>query len=187
MAKKTLEYYVNLPYKVDIYPEEDGNGYTAIIPDLPGCMTCADTIEELWGMIQEAKELWLEVALEDGDYIPEPAPVQTEEYSGKFTVRIPRSLHRQLANRAKWENTSLNQLVLALLSENMGRWSERKQGFPIQYKAYSPLRPFPPYEFQYLRAVVEKSFSHPSSLEEHMSWDLSALKIGTTQRRTAKV
>jgi antitoxin HicB len=190
MAKKTLEYYVNLPYKVDIYPEEDGNGYTAIIPDLPGCMTCADTIEELWDMIQEAKELWLEVALEDGDHIPEPAPVQTEEYSGKFTVRIPRSLHRQLANRAKWENTSLNQLVLALLSENMGRWSERKQGFPVQYGSHRSLKPFPPYEFQKLRAIVEKDFSLTPGPEEQMSWDISTLTIQTThqttQRRIAK-
>lgn len=176
MAKKTLEYYVNLPYRVDIYPEEDGNGYTAIIPDLPGCMTCADTIEELWDMIQEAKELWLEVALEDGDYIPEPTPVQIEEYSGKFTVRIPRSLHRQLANRARWENTSLNQLVLALLSESMGKWFERKQGFPVQYGSRLSFKPFLPYEFQKLRAFVEEQSSLPPSPEKHI-WDIDAFRI----------
>jgi antitoxin HicB len=185
MAKKTFEYYVNLPYRVDIYPEEDGNGYTAVIPDLPGCMTCADTIEELWDMIQEAKELWLEVALEDGDHIPEPAPVQTEEYSGKFTVRISRSLHRQLANRAKWENTSLNQLVLALLSESMGKWSERKQGFPVQYRSHPSLRPFSPYEFQRLRALLEEQTSLSSSPEEYF-WDIDALRIQITQRRIVK-
>jgi antitoxin HicB len=186
MAKKTLEYYVNLPYRVDVYPEEDGNGYTAVIPDLPGCMTCADTIEELWDMIQEAKALWLEVALEDGDYIPEPAPVQTEEYSGKFMVRIPRSLHRQLANRAKWENTSLNQLVLALLSESMGRWSERKQDFPVHYGSRLSLKPFLPHEFQKLRAFLEEDFSHRSSPERHMIWDISTLTIQIAQRRIVK-
>jgi len=127
MTKKTVDYYMTLPYQVEIYPEEDGSGYTARIPDLPGCMTCADTLDELWLMIEEAKQLWLEVALEDGDYIPEPRPVEVHEYSGKFVTRIPRSLHRQLAQRAKAEGTSLNQLVLSLLAEGAGRWAERQR------------------------------------------------------------
>jgi antitoxin HicB len=67
MSRKDLEYYVNLPYRVEIYPEEDDGGYTAIIPDLPGCMTCADTLNELWKMIEDAKSSWLEAALEEGD------------------------------------------------------------------------------------------------------------------------
>jgi predicted HicB family RNase H-like nuclease len=87
-------------------------------------MTAADTLEELWDMIAEAKELWLEVALADGDYVPEPTRLEVETYSGKFVVRLPRSLHRQLAWRADQEDTSLNQLVVMLLSEGMGRWAE---------------------------------------------------------------
>jgi antitoxin HicB len=127
MTEKTLSYYLNLPYKVEVYPEEDRGGYTALIPDLPGCMTSADTLEELWDMLQEAKELWLEVALTDGDYIPEPPPVEVEEFSGKFVVRVPRSLHGQLACRAEQEGTSLNQLVIMLLADGMGRWATRRQ------------------------------------------------------------
>ena len=134
MAKKTLEHYMALPYQVEIYPDEDGSGYTAIIPDLPGCMTCADTLDELWTMIEEAKQLWLEVALEDGDYIPEPRPVEVHEYSGKFVTRIPRSLHRQLVQRAKSEGTSLNQLVLSLLAEGTGRWAERQRHVTLRYE-----------------------------------------------------
>lgn len=126
MSEKTLAYYLSLPYSVNIIPEEDGSGYTAIVPDLPGCMTCADTLEELFEMLQDAKQTWIEMAWEDGDYIPEPAPVETREYSGKFLARIPKSLHRQLAERSEQENTSLNQLIIYLLSEGMGRWTERK-------------------------------------------------------------
>jgi antitoxin HicB len=125
MIEKNLTYYMGLPYRVEIYPEEDGSGYTAVVPDLPGCMTGADTLEEVWEMVEEAKGLWLEVALADGDHIPEPAPVEVEAYSGKFVVRLPRSLHRQLAQRAQLEDTSLNQLVVMLLAEGMGRWRER--------------------------------------------------------------
>jgi antitoxin HicB len=125
MSEKNLEYYMRLPYRVEVYPEPDGTGYTAVIPELPGCMTCADTLDELWDMVKEAKEGWLELSLEDGDYIPEPAPVEVEEYSGKFVVRLPTSLHRQLAKRAEQEETSLNQLIVMLLAEGMGRWSTR--------------------------------------------------------------
>ena len=48
MTKKDIGYYMGLPYKVEVYPEPDGSGYTAVIPELPGCMTCADNLEEIW-------------------------------------------------------------------------------------------------------------------------------------------
>lgn len=124
MKNRTIEYYLSLPYRVEIFPEEDGSGFTAVIPDLPGCMTSADTVEELWEMIDEAKALWLEVALSEGAFIPDPTPIAEEEYSGKFVIRLPRSLHRQLSIRSDKENTSLNQLVVMLLSEGMGKWKE---------------------------------------------------------------
>ena len=51
------------------------------------------------------------------DSLPDP-PVgpQRREYSGKFNVRIPKSLHAALASEAEAEGVSLNQLVLAKLS-----------------------------------------------------------------------
>ncbi len=137
MDRKDLGYYVSLPYRVEIYPEEEGGGYTAIIPDLPGCMTCADTLDALWKMIEDAKSSWLEAALEEGDYIPEPAPVEAEEFSGRFVVRLPKSLHRQLSARADREDVSLNQLIIMLLSEGMGRWTEQGRSyaeFPLRSK-----------------------------------------------------
>jgi len=74
-------------------------------------------------MIEDAKRLWIEAALEEGSYIPEPAPADVGEYSGRFVVRIAKSLHRQLAQRAEQEGTSLNQLIVMLLAEGMGRWA----------------------------------------------------------------
>lgn len=127
MASRSLDYYLGLPYRFEIHPEEDGSGYTATIPDLPGCITSADSIDELIPMLNEAKELWLEIALEDGDYIPEPNPVEEAKYSGRFVARLPQYLHRQIALRANLEGTSLNQLVVAILAEGMGRWTARKE------------------------------------------------------------
>lgn len=54
-----LEYYLSLKYPISLYPEEEG-GYTATIPDLPGCMTQGETLEEAIENINEARELWIE-------------------------------------------------------------------------------------------------------------------------------
>ncbi len=69
---KDLEYYLSLPYRVVLYPNKEDNGYTACIPDLPGCITCAETWEELRFMIEDAKKSWIICTLEDGLPIPEP-------------------------------------------------------------------------------------------------------------------
>jgi len=62
---------------------------------------------------------WLQVSLEDGDPIPEPRP--EEEYSGKFVVRVPRSLHRQLVEEAERDGVSLNQYVNVALASAVTR------------------------------------------------------------------
>ena len=61
---------------------------------------------------------WISVALEDGREIPEPRDI--DSYSGRFLVRIPRSLHADLARTAEQEGVSLNQLVAAALSAAVG-------------------------------------------------------------------
>ena len=114
MNEKDLETYLHLPYRIEVYP--DGEGYTAAVPDLPGCLTFGDSLEEALSLIQDAKSGWLELAIENGQPIPEPAP-PPGDYSGKFTVRLPRSLHRRLAERARMEGISLNQLVNVALVE----------------------------------------------------------------------
>jgi antitoxin HicB len=115
-----MEHYLSLPYAVRVYREPDGSGFTAEIPDLPGCITCADTLDEVWALIDDAKRGWLELALADGDPIPEPAPPLEEQPSGKFTVRVPRSLHRKLSEEARREGVSLNQFVTVALAETVG-------------------------------------------------------------------
>jgi antitoxin HicB len=72
MLNKSLEYYLALPYTIEIIPDVDSGGYVARVKELPGCITQAETWDELQAMIQEAKEGWLEVALEYGHAIPEP-------------------------------------------------------------------------------------------------------------------
>lgn len=122
MSKKDLEYYLALPYRVVLHPAEEG-GYVAEIPDLPGCLTQGETLEEAVSMIQDAKVCWLKSALEDGVEIPEPSEA-LNEYSGRLNIRIPKSLHRILAERAKQERVSLNQYINYQLARGVGFGTE---------------------------------------------------------------
>ncbi|MFB3882394.1 MAG: type II toxin-antitoxin system HicB family antitoxin [Armatimonadota bacterium] len=115
--RKDVEYYMSLPYAVEVRQYEDGTWF-ARMPELRGCMTEADTLDELMEMIRDAQRAWIEACLEDGTPIPEPQHPDT--YSGQFRLRLPRSLHRELAERAEQEGTSLNQMVVAMLSRAAG-------------------------------------------------------------------
>ncbi len=72
---KPLEYYLNLPYTLEIIP--DDGAWFVQIKELPGCMTEVDTWEEIPSAIGEAKHLWLELALERGRPIPEPIGIKS--------------------------------------------------------------------------------------------------------------
>lgn len=122
--RRDINYYLSLPYKIELYPSSEG-GFAVAIPELPGCISQGQTREEALEMIEDAKAAWIEIALEDGFDVPEPAP-KGEEFSGKFNLRIPRSLHRELVRRADEEKVSLNTLATYLLSSGMGKRSSAK-------------------------------------------------------------
>jgi len=61
--------------QVIIYLDEDGNGYVADCPSLPGCHSQGDTWEETLANIKEAIELWIEDAIEHNEAIPEDKAV----------------------------------------------------------------------------------------------------------------
>lgn len=113
---KTIDYYMNLPYKMEIVPDIEEGGFVAMFPELPGCMTVGDTIEEVVENIIDAKRAWIEAELEEGRMIQEPKDIN--DYSGQFKLRLPKSLHRILAENSKREGISMNQYCLYLLSRN---------------------------------------------------------------------
>ena len=117
--KKTLEYYLSLPYRLEIVPDVEEGGYGARYPELPGCITCSDTMEGIIANAEYAKKAWLKAAIEDGVEIAEPQQgSDLTEYSGQFKLRMPKSLHKFLAVHEKEEGVSMNQYCLYLLSKN---------------------------------------------------------------------
>ena len=117
--KKTLDYYMELPYKMEIVADPAEGGYVASFPDLPGCLTSGNTIDEVVRNINDAKESWISAALEEDIVIKEPQ--DESAYSGQFKLRLPKSLHKILAENAKVDGISMNQYCLYLLSKNVMR------------------------------------------------------------------
>lgn len=115
--EKDLKYYLSLPYRVEILPDKAEGGYALSCPELPGCLTCAPTVEEGLSLLADAKESWIAACLADG--VPVPEPARLEDYSGQFKLRLPKSLHRALSLRSSEEGVSMNQLCLYLLSKGL--------------------------------------------------------------------
>ncbi len=113
---KTLNEYMKLPYRIEIVEDTEEGGFVVSFPDLPGCLTVGETVEDAVANAMDAKKSWLEAAIESSGMIPEPDSL--EEYSGQFKLRIPRSLHRLLAEHSKREGISMNQYCVYLLSRN---------------------------------------------------------------------
>lgn len=106
-----------LDYAVLLRPltEEDGGGFEAVVPDLPGCMSDGDTYEEALVNVFDAIESWKEGAVELGRPVPDPG-----SSLGQWRQRVPKTLHETLKHVAQQEGVSLNQLVTAILAQAVG-------------------------------------------------------------------
>jgi predicted RNase H-like HicB family nuclease len=108
--------YLKLPYTYIIKPikDESGSYFHALVLELDGCQSTGETFQEAYDGLMEAMEGWIETKLENG--FPVPKPHNTENFSGKFVVRLPKTLHAHLVMEAEKEGVSLNQYALYKLS-----------------------------------------------------------------------
>jgi len=109
---------IEYPFTVRHLSEEEGGGYLAEALDLTGCMADGETIEEAVHNLEDAIHSWIKTAQELGRPIPPPSDDQ--QYSGKWVVRTPKSLHHRLVDEARREGVSLNTLTVSLLAEGLG-------------------------------------------------------------------
>jgi antitoxin HicB len=103
----------------ELEPNE-GGGFLAEIPDLPGCIADGETVAEAMDNLKDALAAWTATARELDRQIPDPSTAR-ERYSGKWVQRVPKSLHAKLVTEAKREGVSLNTLATAFLAEGMGK------------------------------------------------------------------
>ncbi len=119
---------VSPPYPFEAYghiitplSEEDGGGYMITFPDLPGCMSDGETMDEALSNGRDAFNSWIAAQADMKRHIPEPTHYDEEGKPVKFVQRLPRSLHASLQARARAEGVSLNTLVITLIAEGLGR------------------------------------------------------------------
>lgn len=108
---------MNLNYKVEVLEDKDEGGYVVSCPELPGCISQGESINEAMKKLKEAKELWFESMIDNKKEIFEPK--NEEEYSGQFKLRLPKSLHKKLAEKSINEGISMNQYCLYLITNSL--------------------------------------------------------------------
>lgn len=63
---RTLDEYLKLPYRMEIVEDSAEGGYVVSFPELPGCISCGNTIDTAFANAEDAKREWLTAALEEG-------------------------------------------------------------------------------------------------------------------------
>jgi antitoxin HicB len=105
-----------LPYPVTLVHEE--GEWLATIDALPGCTARGATPDEAIDRASEAMNAWLVTARREGKDVPEPKTSQS--HSGRLLLRMPQTLHAELARTAERENVSLNQFITDALAGALG-------------------------------------------------------------------
>jgi len=108
-------------YPKQVFWSDEDEGYIAIAPDLPGSSAFGESEAEALRELDDVIAGWIAAAKAIGNAVPPPS-TPSKQHSGKLLVRMPRTLHRDLAEEASREGVSLNQYVVFVLSK---RVSER--------------------------------------------------------------
>lgn len=104
-------------YSVKVFRSGEDEGYIAVCPELHGISAFGESREDALRELDVAIDLVLEDMRETGEPIPEPT--SKKAYSGKFNVRVSKSLHAQIASAAEEDEVSLNTKVVELLSQGV--------------------------------------------------------------------
>jgi len=109
----------NYPFEIRPLSAAEGGGYLISYPDFSDCISDGETLEEAIASGKEALAATIATLTAKGFAIPKPNSGGVA--SGKFVARVPKTIHAQLATRAKSEGVSLNTLVLSFIAEGLGR------------------------------------------------------------------
>jgi antitoxin HicB len=103
--------------------KNEGGGYLVEFPDVPGCMSDGETIEEAIANGREALRDCLDVLAESGRKTP-----KRSIEAAQWRQRVPRTLYSKLKRHAEQEGVSINSLVTAIVAEAIGAKGTRRRG-----------------------------------------------------------
>ncbi len=120
-------------YPIAIEPGTDVTAWGVVVPDLPGCFSAGDTMEEALIQAEEAVTVWIETILDAGQAIPQPSAIDAlraahPEFEGWLwgLVKIDPAM---LDNTLERVNISLPRRVLHRLDARARRAGETRSGF----------------------------------------------------------
>ena len=71
-------------YPIMIEAGDDSTAWSVVVPDLPGCYSAGDSLDEAVDAVQDAAAAWIDVALDAGRVIPNPSSVESVVRSGDY-------------------------------------------------------------------------------------------------------
>lgn len=89
--------------------------YEARVAELPDVAEYGDSFEEAYSLAVDTIEMTAEMLPRQGKEMPKPL-IPASDFSGRVTLRVPKTLHRALAQAADWEGVSLNQHIVNVLN-----------------------------------------------------------------------
>ena len=114
---------MNRNYAIVVYPFNTDKGvqWCAEFPDVKGCVGGGNTAEEAVREAYENLDFYLDSLAELGLPVPPANYKANEDYSGKYVVRMSKSLHRDVALMSEAEGISMNSFIVEAIAEKIGR------------------------------------------------------------------
>lgn len=120
-------------YPIAIEPGSDTTAWGVVVPDLPGCFSAGDTLEESMVQAEEAITAWIEATMDAGDDIPAPSSIDAlranhPEFEGWLwaLVKVDPAMLDETIERV---NISLPRRVLHRLDVLARSAGETRSGF----------------------------------------------------------
>ena len=127
-------------YPIAIEPGDEHHAFGVVVPDLPGCFSAGDSLDEAIDNAREAIELWLETVIDDGGEVPEPRTITEHQanpaFSGWAWAVVAVDL-AELSDKAERVNITLPARVLRRIDLAAKAAGESRSGF-IAHMALRP-------------------------------------------------
>jgi antitoxin HicB len=129
LTDDAVRHYLNLPYRIELTrdAEDEERPWRAVVEDLPGCVVRGTTPPDAVARVPAAMAEWVASAQAEGREVPEPRDVRA--FSGKLLLRMPQSLHAEVALAAERDQVSLNAYINSLLAAAV-QWRRPAAGAP---------------------------------------------------------
>ncbi|MEI6270433.1 MAG: type II toxin-antitoxin system HicB family antitoxin [Methylococcaceae bacterium] len=120
---------------IAIEPGDDDHSFGVVVPDLPGCFSAGDTLDEAFENAKEAIDLWCETVIEDGEMVPSGNSLAFHQADPEFAgwvwsiVDVP--VERYLGPAEK-VNITLPRLLLSRIDDYAKAHGATRSGFLAQ-------------------------------------------------------